>query len=64
MQCAAGKAGTVPFARLDQGLLASADQTIDQLFKGAEIEMPPTAQTFKLAPKAAAGSEDQAKLEL
>jgi hypothetical protein len=38
--------------------------TIEQLLRGAEVDMPPTAQTFQQAPKSAAGSEDQAKLEL
>jgi hypothetical protein len=44
--------------------LAPADRTVEQLLKGAEVDMPPSAQTFKLAPKAGAAPEEQAKLEL
>jgi site-specific DNA-methyltransferase (adenine-specific) len=36
--------------------------TIDQLLMGAGVDMPPSAQTFKLAPKAGAAPEDQPKL--
>jgi hypothetical protein len=35
-----------------------------QLLKGAEVEMPPSAQTFKVAPRAEPAPEGQPKLEL
>jgi hypothetical protein len=38
--------------------------TIEQLLKGAQADMPPSAQTFKLAPKAGPAPEEQSKLEL
>ena len=38
--------------------------TIEELLKGDQVRMPPTAQTFKQAPKADAGKEDQPKLKL
>jgi hypothetical protein len=38
--------------------------TIEQLLKGAQADMPPSAQTFKLAPKAGPAPEEQPKLEL
>jgi site-specific DNA-methyltransferase (adenine-specific) len=33
--------------------------TIEQLLKGAQVQMPPTAQTFKQAPRADRAKEDQ-----
>ena len=38
--------------------------TIESLLKGAQVQMPSSAQTFKLAPKAEAGKGQQPKLEL
>jgi hypothetical protein len=36
----------------------------EELLKGAEVDVPPSAQTFKLGPKAGAAPEDQPRLEL
>ena len=36
--------------------------TIESLLKGAQVQMPPTAQTFKLAPKAEQAKPDQMAL--
>ena len=38
--------------------------TIDSLLKGAQVQMPPTAQTFKQAPRVAESSADQYAMEL
>ena len=38
--------------------------TIEQLLKGAKVDMPPTAQTFKLAPKAEQAKHDQMALDV
>ena len=38
--------------------------TIEQLLKGAPVQMPPTAQTFKQAPKAQVLKEDQPALDI
>ena len=38
--------------------------TIENLLKGAQVQMPPTAQTFKLAPKAEQAKPDQLALDV
>jgi hypothetical protein len=38
--------------------------TTDQLLRGAEVEMPPSARTFKVAPKAEPAPEGQPKLDV
>ena len=38
--------------------------TIESLLKGAQVQMPPTAQTFKLAPKAEPAKPDQMALDV
>lgn len=38
--------------------------TIEDLLRGAQVKMPPTAQTFKQAPKADQAKENQPSLDL
>ena len=38
--------------------------TIEQLLKGAKVDMPPTAQTFKQAPKAGESQPGQMPLDV
>jgi site-specific DNA-methyltransferase (adenine-specific) len=64
MQAAAVKAGKYHSPGWNKDYWRLQILTIDQLLKGAEVDMPPSAQTFKLAPKAGAAPEDQPKLEL
>ena len=64
MQAAAVKAGKYHSPGWNKDYWRLQILTIDQLLRGAEVDMPPSAQTFKLAPKAEAVPEDQPKLEL
>jgi site-specific DNA-methyltransferase (adenine-specific) len=64
MQTAAAKAGKYHSPGWNKDYWRVQILTIEQLLKGAEVEMPPTAQTFKLAPKAECSKENHPKLEL
>jgi len=51
MQAAAVKAGKYHSPGWNKDHRRRQILTVEQLPKGAEVDMPPTAQTFKLAPK-------------
>jgi site-specific DNA-methyltransferase (adenine-specific) len=64
MQAAAVKAGKYHSPGWNQDYRRVQILTIEELLKGAQVHMPPSAQTFKQAPKAEAAKEDQPKLSL
>jgi hypothetical protein len=55
MQAAAVKAGKYHSPGWNRDYWRLQILTIEQLLRGAEVDMPPTAPTFKLAPKAESG---------
>ena len=64
MQAAAVKAGKYHSQGWNKDYWRLQILSIEQLLKGAEVDMPPTAQMFKVAPKAGGSPGDQPKLEL
>jgi site-specific DNA-methyltransferase (adenine-specific) len=64
MQAAAVKAAKYHSPGWNQDYRRIQILTIEDLLMGAQVQMPPTAQTFKQAPKAEGGKEDQPKLKL
>jgi hypothetical protein len=64
MQAAAVKAGKYHSPGWNKDYWRLQILAIKQFLKGAEVDMPPSARTFKLAPKAGPAPEEQPKLEL